>query len=521
MNNKLSTLDQEFSVGIYIRLSKDDGNIGNSESVENQKKLLTNYISEKKYNLYNIYIDDGYTGTNFDRPSFKKMLNDIKLKKINMVITKDLSRLSRDYIGTGEYIEKWFPENNVRFIALSDNIDTFIDSCNNDIAPFKALLNDMYARDLSKKIKTALRTKQKDGKWVGGCTPYGYITTPDNKNQLVVHEKEGYVVKKIFKMYYTGKNINEIKNFLNKENIPTFSISRNRNLKKLEGQNKLVKQWEYSSIKKILNNRLYTGDLIQNRRNRISYKYRKIIKNNEDKWIIVENTHEALIEKEIFLKVQKLLKKNKPRSNKKEIYLLDGLLKCGNCGCNIGISARNKKNKCYTVCNNYRKNYKKKICTSHNNDYDNLEKQVLSKLLKIINKLDQEYIYENVKKNYKNSEIINNIQSKIEDLTFSIKKNNELIEKLYIEKLEEKIKEEFYNNILKKINKDKNEDIKKLENLKKEEKKFLKNNQNNIKDKIKNFLKLNHPTRDLVLKLIKNIYIYEDKKIEIYYNFKN
>ena len=163
-----------YNVGIYIRLSREDEKEGISESITNQKSLLLQYANENNLKIYDIYIDDGYSGTNFERPAFKRLINDIELKKINMVITKDMSRLGRDYIGTGELVEKYFPKHNVRYIAVTDNIDTFLDNTNNDIAPFKAIMNDMYAKDISKKIKTSLRAKMKEGKYVGGRVPFGY-----------------------------------------------------------------------------------------------------------------------------------------------------------------------------------------------------------------------------------------------------------------------------------------------------------------------------------------------------------
>ena len=174
-----------YNVGIYIRLSReDDGKVMASETITNQKSLLLQYVKENNLNVYDIYIDDGYSGTNFDRPDFNRLLNDIESGKVNMVITKDMSRLGRDYIGTGNLIEKYFPERNVRYIAVTDNIDTFLDNSNNDIAPFKAIMNDMYAKDISKKIKSSLKAKQKEGKWVGGRAPFGYKQDSKNKNHL-------------------------------------------------------------------------------------------------------------------------------------------------------------------------------------------------------------------------------------------------------------------------------------------------------------------------------------------------
>lgn len=199
-----------YRVAIYIRLSKEDLDRGydESESIKNQRILLTGYVENLgcKYELVDIYIDQGFTGTNFNRPDFRRMIKDIELGKVNMVITKDLSRLGRDYIETGEYIEKWFPEKNVRYVSVTDGIDTFaVNNGNNDIAPFKSILNDMYSKDLSKKIRTAMCTMQKQGKWVGGKTAIGYIKDKNDKNRLVICEKEAEIVKTIFDMAISRK----------------------------------------------------------------------------------------------------------------------------------------------------------------------------------------------------------------------------------------------------------------------------------------------------------------------------
>ena len=190
----------------------------------------------------------GYTGTNFNRPAFKRLINDIEQDKITMVITKDLSRLGRDYIGTGEYIENWFPEKNIRFVSVNDGIDTFLaNNGNNDIAPFKSILNDMYSKDLSKKIRTALHTMQKQGKWVGGKTALGYLRNPEDKNHLSICEKEAEIVKTIFDMAKSGNNVGVIKNYLNENKIPTANGLR---------YNK-PSFWENKTVKQILTNEVY------------------------------------------------------------------------------------------------------------------------------------------------------------------------------------------------------------------------------------------------------------------------
>lgn len=187
-------------IGIYVRLSREDDKLGTSESIENQIKFLNNYTKNRNWTITNTYIDDGYTGTNFNRPGFKKMISDIENGKINTVITKDLSRLGRDYIDTGYYIEKYFPMKRVRYIAVNDGVDTIDEqNSNNEITPFKSVINDMYAKDISKKVKSALRAKAINGEIIKAFAPYGYKKV--GKNKIVVDDNVAGNVKKIYKMY--------------------------------------------------------------------------------------------------------------------------------------------------------------------------------------------------------------------------------------------------------------------------------------------------------------------------------
>lgn len=501
MENKL------YSVGIYIRLSKEDTHLGESESVQNQKLLLMKYVKELEYSLFDVYIDDGYTGTNFDRPAFKRLIQDIEDKKVNMVITKDLSRLGRDYIGTGEFIEKWFPSHQVRYIALTDNIDTAFDSANNDIAPFKSILNDMYARDLSKKIRTALRTKQREGKWVGGISPFGYKVDPNDKNHLVIDPCESKIVKRIFLLFLKGYKVNQIKNILNKENVPTFSITRNRENCGL---------WSETTIRKILKNELYTGDMIQNRRRRVNYKYRKIINNPMNEWIRKENTHTPLISKEEFKQVQKLLYQHHQRRDKKEIYLLDGLLICNECKHTIGIRARRKNGKSSTICNYYRKSTGgKRLCTNHGFDYDTIEEEVLRVLKLSLKRVDIENILEKFKDKM-NQEIMQ-IDNEMEKLKKNMEQLKIGLENLYIEKLTFQITDNDYQKISEKMKNRIAENQLELENRKEQRK--LSMDEQKLKKKVHNFLNRKSISRNIVLRLIKKIVLHENGDVDIYLNF--
>ncbi len=495
-----------YKVGLYIRLSKEDEKCGESESITNQKSLLLRFVKENSHAHYKLYVDDGYSGTNFDRPAFKQMISDIEAGQINMVVTKDLSRLGRDYIGCGEYIEKYFPAHNVRYIALTDNIDTIIDSCNNDILPFKAIMNDYYAKDISKKIKTALITKQKDGKWVGGCPPLGYMVQDINKNKLVINKKEAYIIRKIFKLAIQGYSIYQIKEYLNENKVPTASMIRGS-----RGNSKFANYgiWNTKTIQNILTNQIYTGDLVQHKRIKLNYKIKKVVSNKKEDWIIVPNTHEAIISKQDFNEVAKKLEKSKRVKRKKITRLLDGILYCYECKHRLTIcSPRKSDGKTYLVCNYYRMYSKNKVCTSHAFNYDILEKEIVKIIKEKIYKIDIKDISLRIKKyidNNKNKNILQNLKMQID------KKRNYL-DKMYLEKLDNKIDNEMYNRISNKL---------KLE-IKDIESKILEldiPNNINIEDKVKNYL--TNIDRELIIRLIDRIEISKDKDVFIYYNFRN
>ncbi|MBR3898563.1 MAG: recombinase family protein [Bacilli bacterium] len=517
---------KDYNVAIYIRLSKEDEKDGkerDSESVANQRNLLVKFVKDNGYELVNIYIDDGFTGTNFERPQFKQMIKDIELGKINMVITKDLSRLGRDYITTGEYIEKWFPKHNVRYISLLDGVDTMFDTTNNEIAPFKAIINDMYSRDNSKKIKAALRTKQQEGKWVGGCAPFGYMVDPNDRNHLVINEKEAPIVKKIFSLALEGKSKNQIINILFDEKVPTPSMIRNVNRTCKYSE---LGYWNTTTIRSILSNELYTGDMVQNRRSRISYKVRNIVSNDKSEWIIVEDTHEPIISKEEFNEVQRIAKINTGLRYKKKIKgIFDGLIYCGECKSRMALQGGNKGH-ChghyYTICNTYKKYSKLKLCTSHSYNFEKLETKIIKQLKKIINDyIDERKTVNNL---IKNKDKLNNTSDlslnliKI-DKSLETKKRN--LDKMYVDKLEGNIEEEQYSRIKNKLNNEIRELEKKKDNIIKN---IYDNDLSNDNEKcitmVKDLLNMEKPSRDIVIRLIKKIELHQDKTIDIYFNFK-
>ena len=439
-----------------------------------------------------------------------------------MVITKDMSRLGRDYIGTGELVEKFFPEHNVRYIAVTDNIDTYLDSTNNDIAPFKAIMNDFYAKDISKKIKSSLKAKMKEGKYVGGRTPFGYTKDPDNKNKLVINEEQAIIVKRIFDMSLNGLSYYKIADILTKEKIKTPASYYN--FEWCGNYNPSLNKWNSKTIYDILTNRIYTGDLVQNKRNKVNYKVKKVVKNNPKDYIIVENTHEPIIEKNIFNEVQRKLPKNVGRNEKKEQNLLDGLLYCGDCGHRISVQARRKKdNKHYTMCNYYRTYMKEHLCTTHSNNYDKLEQLILNNLKELCLKyLDKNKLKEFVIENYKNINTNNN-EKEIEILSKEINQINDNLDNIYIDKLNKTITEDQFNRVKNKLEIELDRKITRLNELKNISSEKVNEDKvdKEIEKFISKFLSMDNPSRELVSSLIDRIDIFEDKRIVIKVSFSD
>ena len=511
--------NSNYKVGLYIRLSRDDGNI-ESDSIVSQRSLLKQYVKENNYIVVDEYVDDGFSGTNFDRPSFKRMMKDIELGKINMVITKDMSRLGRDYIGTGELIEKYFPKNQIRYIAIDDGIDTFIDNASNDIAPFKAIMNDMYAKDISKKIKSSLHSRMKDGLYVSGRCPFGYRKNPINKNHLVINEEQAEVVKLIFDLALKGNTYHYIAQYLTEKKIKTpASYYHYVWNKKCLSQEHGV--WVDTTVKAILTTRIYTGDVVQGKTKKINYKLKKFVKNNPNDYMIVENTHEAIIDKDTFELVQTLLPKNEKRPEKKRFYLLDGLLYCGDCKHRISIRYQNKTGRSYTTCNYYRTYSKYQVCTAHINNYERLEKVILDNIRDVCKKnLDINI----VKNKIHNTEFEDNMLKLKHQIECLEHKNNQLItnlDKIYMDMLNSVIDEEQYVRISEIIKKEIKNNKLTIEELKTELIEPNKIDKNGIENYMNEFLSMNDPTRELIIHLVEKIYIYQNKQIDIILTFKN
>ena len=324
-------MQEKYNVGIYCRLSRDDERTGESVSIENQKIMLSRYVQEQGWNLYAAYCDDGVSGTTFDRPMFNQMIADAKAGKINLILCKDLSRLGRDYIEAGRFTDIVFPSMGCRFIALNDGVDT-IHKNNEMLVILKNVMNDLYARDTSSKIRAVKQSTFKAGKYVGCYAPIGYLKSPEDKHVLVIDPVTAPVVTRIFDLRCQGCSYRKIATMLNIENVPTpttFYYMR-------QGKPNIRKDgdfWAAPTVKAIIRNEVYLGHMVQNKTGNVSYKVHKQVAKPESEWIRVENTHEPLISQETWDMVRELDARNlKFRSGKTgETALFTGVLFCMDC----------------------------------------------------------------------------------------------------------------------------------------------------------------------------------------------
>ena len=377
-------------------------------------------------------------GTTFDRPGFNKLIKDIEDNKINMVVTKDLSRLGRDYIKTGFYIESYFPENNIRYVALLDNLDTFEeDSSANDITPFKAVLNDMYAKDISKKIRSVCRQKRENGQYISAYPPYGYIKNEnDELKHLIVDSYASNIVKRIFDMYVNGMSTFKISDILNKEKIDPPAVYLKMNL---VHRSKDFYRWRPVSVQKILKNEVYLGRLLQGKTKKISYKSKKTINLPRELWISHDNAHEPIIDEETFKSVQKIFDRKYNTRNRNREYLLKGITYCHNCGNKLTFVTKTEKYKDkkyerrYVICGTATKGR----CIRQYNNYDKLEKEILEYIRKICFLNCNQDIYKKaiLKRKNNNSEIISDYQAHIQVLQEKIVDLNKKVEQIYNDRL--------------------------------------------------------------------------------------
>jgi site-specific DNA recombinase len=341
---------------LYCRLSQDDGNVGDSDSIINQKKMLAEYAERNGYTPYQFYIDDGFSGTNFERPQFKQMIEDAKKGTVKRIICKDLSRFGRDYIKVGLYTEFIFPDKDIHFIAVNDDVDSNVQK-DNDLAPFKNLFNEWYARDTSKKIKAVKKAKGLAGEHMSCVAPYGYRKNPDNPKEWLIDEESAEVVREIFRLCVDGYGPRRIANILTERKIlipSAYALEKGYAVRNNIPKNPC--QWSSTVVVDVLERMDYLGHTVNFKTHRKSYKQKKKIENDKSEWKIFENTHEPIIDKSTFDIVQKIRANRKRPTKMGEMPMFSGILYCADCGKKLSFHRRanDPDTKHNFVCSNYR-----------------------------------------------------------------------------------------------------------------------------------------------------------------------
>ena len=510
----------DYHVALYVRLSKEDENEGPSQSVTNQKSLLNEFVQQHRLSVYDTYVDDGWSGTNFDRPEFQRMIGDIEAKKVNMVITKDLSRLGRDYIMTGHYMERYFPEKRVRYISLLDGIDTGVESSANDITPFRAIMNDMYAKDISKKIKSVKRDKQKKGLFIGGKPMYGYKMHPTEKNKIIIDEGAAPMVRRIFAMALDGMSCHKIAARLNEERVPTPATYAGLNTGK---HGPFSGMWSSERISDMLQCETYIGNMVQGRSVKVNYKSQKCFKQPKESWVVVEGTHEPIIDKETFQKVRMLVNSRRHTRSRTYDYLLKGLIVCHECGYPLATINRppvSGEDRLFFVCRTYQRFTKAGVCSCHSMKEQVVTEAVLAKVREVCEAyLDPtrlqpiaESAVEEVRKAESHEAEIQSLQNKIDGLTANL-------DKMYMDRLSGLLSEADFERIYQRIKRERSTLDEKIQELEAQKENPV-STEDRAKELVQRFLDSACTSRELLVSLIERVELTEDKQIIIKFRFR-
>lgn len=528
-----NNLSKTYLCGGYLRLSKEDDDIAKSEtlqsnSIENQKEYIEDYLQSKpEIRVVDFYIDDGYSGVNFDRPDFQRMLQDIKDKKINCVIVKDLSRLGRNYIEVGKYIERLFPFLGVRFIAINDNFDSADDAAlsNNIIVPFKNLINDAYCRDISIKIRSHLEVKRKRGEFIGAFPVYGYMRGED-KNKLIVDPCAAEIVKEIFAMKMEGMSQQAIADELNRLGVlsPAEYKKEQGSGYKTVFQTHSRAKWTAVAVLRVLTNEVYMGTLIQGKESTPNYKVRVREKKPKEEWIRVENAHEAIISRTDFELISDILQKDtRVSTGKSAVSVYSGYLVCADCGCSM---VRKKVRSgsleyVYYVCSGNKKD--KDICSSHRISENTLNMAITKTLqlhLKQLGDLQESIRY--IRETSGNSDKIKKLVLQSEKRKEDIEKYNRLKLECYEVYKKELITQDEYMLFKKELD-NRIEEIQRAITELGKKKRMLLDGGYEKESLLEKFLtsKEIELKRSILVRFISRIYVYEDHRIEIIFRYQD
>lgn len=526
-----NVLNPEWIIAVYLRLSKEDGDITDDEnklesnSIQNQKTLILNYLEKiPNVKIYDFYADDGYTGTNFERPDFKRMRNDFMEGRVNMVIVKDLSRFGRDYIETGRYIKKIFPALGVRFVSILDHFDSEAANASdyNLLLPVKSFVNDQYSSDISNKVRSTQSVLRSMGKYIGSYVGYGRMKSPEDKHEIILDDYASGIILEMVKYLYSGESANGLSEWLNQRGVLAPS-----DYKQLLGINyksgfrlKQKSEWSVKSVQRVLTDPMNYGAIVQGKRKRINYKVRIVVEKPEEEWDIKENAVPAIITKDTYDNVKRLLLMDVRKApGQEKIYLFGGLLRCGDC--NSSMIRRKVGGKGFYICSSYNV---KKSCTRHAISEEDLKSIVLS--------LIRQYIYHLIQ--------IEDILSYIETIDLTPEKVascDEDIQRKYQElqrysRLQVALCEHWASGVIdeeefKEFKSIYEEESRKLEEqiayLKGEIEQTAKNWEagKNWIDQFRQYENVEELDRVMLVLLIDQIQIYEDKRVEIVFRFRD
>ena len=511
----------------YLRLSRDDGDKAESDSIQNQRELINDFLKKHpEIKKVQEYVDDGYSGTNFDRPNFKRMMAEIEKGHIDCVIVKDLSRLGRNYIEMGKYLERIFPMYGVRVIAINDNYDTANESSDADqiVIPFKNLINDAYCRDISMKIRSQLDVKRKNGQFIGSFATYGYMKDPKNKNHLIIDEYAANVVRMIFNMKLEGYSAGTIADHLNESKVLTpMEYKRFCGLNFNGGfQISTDPVWHPNTVTRILKNEVYLGIAVQGKNRKINYKVKESRPIDESKWIRVPGSHDPIIPKEIFDTVQNMLRLDTRTSPKKDqVDVLSGLVRCGDCGQNMIRRCSTKKEKTYYYyhCSTHKNG---EGCSSHLISSDKLQDMILWQIRQQVELLVNAEMIISAADNLPNEQFqVKFLNEQMGKLNAEIEKYEDLKTKLYQDLREGTVAQDEYKDLQERFNRKLIEAKSSLAEI--EEKKArltLKGlcEQQWLKD-MKEYRNIMVLERKIVTALIEKVVVYSKDHIEIIFRY--
>ncbi len=384
-------METKLYAALYIRLSVEDGDGAESGSISTQRKILRHYAEEKDFTIYGEYVDDGYSGTNLDRPAFQRMLQAIEAGHINVVITKDLSRLGRNSARTADLLDEYFPAHRVRYISVTDGYDSgHLNSGAVLAAPLMMAMHEMYARDTSNKIRSALRAKMQAGEFIGSFAPFGYEKDPENHNHLVPDPIAAPLVQRIFLQAQTGKTPTQIAAALNSETIPSPLDYRHSKSGTLDAASSV--SWQAATVRKILKNPVYLGHLTQGKTSKLSFKNKASISAPKSDWVVSENTHTPLIEPDCWDTVQHQLRLRTQPRTKGFVNIFSGIARCADCGAGMStVGARSRNSVATLACGAY-KLHGKQACSNHHIPYETLYNTVLQALNSVLKQYDAEQL---------------------------------------------------------------------------------------------------------------------------------